>query len=47
MLDHVVHQMRKVQVTDTELVALKAIMALDPNIKGLSVRSSALLLGEL
>ncbi|PAV76676.1 hypothetical protein WR25_11426, partial [Diploscapter pachys] len=44
MLDHVVHQMRKVQVTDTELVALKAIMALDPNIKGLSVRSSALLL---
>uniref|UniRef100_A0A1I7X8M6 Nuclear receptor domain-containing protein n=1 Tax=Heterorhabditis bacteriophora TaxID=37862 RepID=A0A1I7X8M6_HETBA len=40
MVDQVIHQLRRMQVTEIELVALKAIMALDPNVRGLSYFSS-------
>ncbi|KAJ1364146.1 hypothetical protein KIN20_024166 [Parelaphostrongylus tenuis] len=42
--DQVVHQLRKLHVSETEFLAIKAIMALDPNVKGLSVKSSGQLL---
>ncbi|WKY16777.1 hypothetical protein Q1695_001416 [Nippostrongylus brasiliensis] len=44
LVDQVIHQLRKLHVTETELLALKAIMALDPNVKGLSMKSSGHLL---
>ncbi|KJH41661.1 zinc finger, C4 type [Dictyocaulus viviparus] len=42
--DHVLHQFNKLHVSETEFLALKAILALDPNIKGLSRKSSEQLL---
>ncbi|KIH49448.1 zinc finger, C4 type [Ancylostoma duodenale] len=45
LVDQVINQLRKLHVTETELLALKAIMALDPNVKGLSMKSSGHLLG--
>ncbi|KAK6061536.1 Ligand-binding domain of nuclear hormone receptor [Cooperia oncophora] len=44
LVDQVMHQLRKLHVSETELLALKAIMALDPNVKGLSMKSSGHLL---
>ncbi|EPB79373.1 Ligand-binding domain of nuclear hormone receptor [Ancylostoma ceylanicum] len=44
LVDQVINQLRKLHVTETELLALKAIMALDPNVKGLSMKSSGHLL---
>ncbi|VDM75049.1 unnamed protein product [Strongylus vulgaris] len=44
LVDQVINQLRKLHVTETELLALKAIMALDPNVKGLSIKSSGHLL---
>ncbi|KHJ97081.1 zinc finger, C4 type [Oesophagostomum dentatum] len=46
LVDQVINQLRKLHVTETELLALKAIMALDPNVKGLSMKSSGHLLGQ-
>lgn len=46
LVDQVILQLRKLHVTETELLSLKAIMALDPNVKGLSMKSSGHLLGE-
>ncbi|KAE9413128.1 hypothetical protein Angca_003781 [Angiostrongylus cantonensis] len=43
-VDQVVHQLRKLHISETEFLALKAIMALDPNVKGLSMKSSGQLL---
>ncbi|VDP36674.1 unnamed protein product [Heligmosomoides polygyrus] len=44
LVDQVILQLRKLHVTETELLSLKAIMALDPNVKGLSMKSSGHLL---
>ncbi|VDK50362.1 unnamed protein product [Cylicostephanus goldi] len=46
LVDQVINQLRKLHVTETELLALKAIMALDPNVKALSMKSSGHLLGK-
>uniref|UniRef100_A0A0R3PPY3 Nuclear receptor domain-containing protein n=1 Tax=Angiostrongylus costaricensis TaxID=334426 RepID=A0A0R3PPY3_ANGCS len=43
-VDQVVLQLRKLHISETEFLALKAIMALDPNVKGLSMKSSGQLL---
>ncbi|CAI2358272.1 unnamed protein product [Caenorhabditis sp. 36 PRJEB53466] len=43
MTDLILNQLRRLKVTKTEMVALKAIMALDPNVKGLSSDSCELL----
>ncbi|CAI5454835.1 unnamed protein product [Caenorhabditis angaria] len=44
VVDMVINQLKKLDVSKTEMVALKAIMALDPNVRGLSAKSSQLLL---
>ncbi|CAD6187472.1 unnamed protein product [Caenorhabditis auriculariae] len=44
LVESVVSQLRKLEVTETEMVALKAILMLDHNVRGLTARSSALLL---
>uniref|UniRef100_A0A1I7TN33 Nuclear receptor domain-containing protein n=1 Tax=Caenorhabditis tropicalis TaxID=1561998 RepID=A0A1I7TN33_9PELO len=43
MTELILNQLRRLQVTKTEMVALKAIMVLDPNVKGLSQESGKLL----
>ncbi|KAF1749207.1 hypothetical protein GCK72_025674 [Caenorhabditis remanei] len=43
MTDLILHQLRKLQVTKIEMVALKAIMLLDPNVRGLTQQSCDLL----
>ncbi|CAP27569.2 Protein CBR-NHR-3 [Caenorhabditis briggsae] len=43
MSETIISQFRRLQVTKTEMVALKAIMVLDPNVKGLSEASYDLL----
>ncbi|CAB3399129.1 unnamed protein product [Caenorhabditis bovis] len=36
MIEMLINQIRKLTISNTEMVALKAIMALDPNVRGLS-----------
>lgn len=43
MTEMIIQQLRRLNVTKTEMVALKAIMALDHNVKGLSAESCELL----
>lgn len=43
MSEMIISQFRRLQVTNTEMVALKAIMVLDPNVKGLTQESYELL----
>uniref|UniRef100_A0A8R1DXT4 Nuclear receptor domain-containing protein n=2 Tax=Caenorhabditis japonica TaxID=281687 RepID=A0A8R1DXT4_CAEJA len=43
MTEMILHQLQRLKVTKVEMVALKAIMALDPNVKGLSQKSVELL----